>query len=142
MFQSYNHNPYNFARTATKVDFWRRADDPTRNLKSNEFTVNDVLEGRVIAFYDDKEGGNNQCSVLYESPENRYHIGSIFVGNQKHVDDLHWYDRNTLMKMLPRQKYDPDTGLPWGDVSNLSNRKILSRFRHVVPISELNRFIT
>jgi len=133
-----------FPRTATKVSYWRHMNDLTRNLNPNEVTMQDIYEGRVIGIYDDVDAEaqeDKECSVLKEVPINEHKIGSIFLGTQRNVADLHWYDNNTLKEMLPAQKSDPDTGLSWGDTSHLSNRKILSRFRSVIPMSLINRLI-
>ena len=130
----------NFARTSTKVFTWRRADAPEIPLNHHEFTKEDVLDGRVFPFYNDMDPDENKCSVSLEEPKER--IGTIFVGDQTDVDHLRWYDEESLSQMLPHQKLDPDTLKPWGDFSRHLDSSMLLRFRKVLPISFLNRWIT
>ena len=129
----------NFARTSTKVFTWRRADAPEIPLNHHEFTKEDVLDGRVFPFYNDMDPDENKCSVSLEAPKKR--IGSIFVGDQPDVDHLRWYDMESLTRMLPRQKSDPDTLIPWGDFSRHQDSDMLQRIRGVLPVSFLNRWI-
>jgi len=128
-----------FPHTATKVFTWRSANEPERPLTKNDFTINDVLDGRVFGFYDDMDENEKKCSVSLAEPED--HHGALFLGDQSDVEHLHWYNLKTLMRMLPNQKLDPDTLIPWGDFSKCSDKQLISRIRSVMPLSNLNRMI-
>jgi len=130
-----------FPRTATKVDYWCRKDNPTIGLNPDEFTVNDVWSGDVMGFYYD-HGNHNECSITGEKPNRGY--GAMFIGNQDNPSGLRWYDKHTLTNTIKHgHQYDPDTRVWWGDFGNydgLRNREIQQYFRYVLPMSALHRW--